>query len=103
MINPEKRQTDRYLGELVRYIHLNPVRARTVIWPEDFPYSGHRASLGVDESGADRCRAGVAAFRRPRSTSLRGYQRFVEAAIAGKSQKEYYRAGKADFLAAMSS
>ena len=27
-------QTDRYLGELVRYIHLNPVRARMVKRPE---------------------------------------------------------------------
>ena len=35
-------QTDRYLGELVRYIHLNPVRARIVKRPEDFEYSGHR-------------------------------------------------------------
>ena len=32
-------QTDRYLGELVRYIHLNPVRARMVKGPEDFEYS----------------------------------------------------------------
>lgn len=33
-------QTDRYLGELVRYIHLNPARARMVKRPEDYEYSG---------------------------------------------------------------
>src|SRR6266404_4682508 len=41
-------QTDRYLGELVRYIHLNPVRAKLVKRPENFKYSGHRAYLGLD-------------------------------------------------------
>jgi hypothetical protein len=44
-------QSDRYLGELVRYIHLNPVRAKIVARPEDFPYSGHQAYLGLDKSG----------------------------------------------------
>src|SRR5574342_604301 len=44
-------QTDRYLGELVRYIHLNPVRARIAARPDQFKYSGHRAYLGVDRTG----------------------------------------------------
>ena len=37
---------DSYLLELVRYIHLNPVRAGIVTSPEDYPWSGHRAYLG---------------------------------------------------------
>jgi len=44
-------QTDRYLGELVRYIHLNPVRARMVKRPGEYEYSGHRAYLGLDKTG----------------------------------------------------
>ena len=36
---------DRYLLELIRYIHLNPVRAGMVEAPEDYPWSGHRAYL----------------------------------------------------------
>lgn len=32
-------QSDRYLAELVRYIHLNPVRAKMVSAPEQYPYS----------------------------------------------------------------
>jgi len=35
-----------YLLELVRYIHLNPVRAGMVERPEAYPWSGHRAYLG---------------------------------------------------------
>src|SRR5256885_8542398 len=40
-------QSDRYLSELVRYIHLNPVRAGMVARPEDYGYSGHRAYFGL--------------------------------------------------------
>ena len=35
-----------YLLELVRYVHLNPVRAKLVARPEAYPWSGHRAYLG---------------------------------------------------------
>jgi putative transposase len=37
---------DAYLLELVRYIHLNPVRARLVRDPSRYVWSGHRAYLG---------------------------------------------------------
>ena len=42
---------DTYLAELVRYIHLNPVRARMVTLPEDYPYSSHREYVGLEPSG----------------------------------------------------
>jgi putative transposase len=37
---------DRYLLELVRYIHLNPVRAGVVESPENYPWTGHLEYLG---------------------------------------------------------
>ena len=40
---------DAYLLELVRYIHLNPVRAGLVEEPVDYPWSGHRAYLGKEQ------------------------------------------------------
>ena len=40
---------DAYLVELVRYIHLNPVRAKLVKIPEDYPWSGHRAYMGHEK------------------------------------------------------
>lgn len=39
---------DSYLLELVRYIHLNPVRANAAPRPEAYPWSGHRAYLGQE-------------------------------------------------------
>lgn len=39
---------DSYLSELVRYIHLNPVRAGMVSQPIDYIWSSHAAYLGED-------------------------------------------------------
>ena len=39
------------LLELVRYIHLNPVRAATVKRPRDWQWSGHREYLGKEKRG----------------------------------------------------
>jgi len=38
--------TDAYLLELVRYIHLNPVRARIVARADDYPWSSHHTYMG---------------------------------------------------------
>ncbi len=37
---------DSYLIELVRYLHLNPVRAGMVEYPETYPWSSHQAYPG---------------------------------------------------------
>lgn len=42
---------DSYLLELVRYIHLNPVRAAMVKRPGEWRWSGHREYLGKEKSG----------------------------------------------------
>ncbi len=38
--------SNRYLKQLVRYIHLNPVRAGLVLQPEEYRWSSHNAYLG---------------------------------------------------------
>ena len=46
-------QEDTYLKELVRYIHLNPLRARLVgdiPALDDYPYAGHGAIMGKQEN-----------------------------------------------------
>ena len=42
---------DSYLLELVRYIHLNPVRAALIKRPGDWRWSGHREYLGKEKHG----------------------------------------------------
>ena len=43
-------EADRYLAELVRYIHLNPVRAKMVRKAERYQWSSQRAYLGIEKS-----------------------------------------------------
>lgn len=38
---------DEYALELSRYIHLNPVRARLVAWPEEYMWSSYRSYVGL--------------------------------------------------------
>jgi len=40
---------DSYFLELSRYLHLNPVRARMVRKPEDYPYSSYRSYIFKDK------------------------------------------------------
>jgi len=42
---------DGYLLELMRYSHLNPVRAALVKKPERYPWNGRRACLGKERLG----------------------------------------------------
>ena len=70
-------QSDGYLATLVRYVHLNPVRAALVARPEAYPYSGHRAYLSRTDGGL--------VDPRPVLDLLGGraaYRRFVDAGVA---------------------
>jgi putative transposase len=44
---------DTYLLELVRHVHLNPVRAGIAAAAQEFPWSGHRAYAGMKMLTAD--------------------------------------------------
>ncbi len=41
-------ETDAYLLQLIGYLHLNPLRADMVTVPGDYPWSSHRAYLGLE-------------------------------------------------------
>ncbi len=64
-------EDDLYLLQLVRYVHLNPVRARLVRDPADYPWSGHlpylrprRAPSWLDTATVLDMLGGSAAYRR---------------------------------------
>lgn len=91
-------QTDRYLGELVRYIHLNPVRAKMVAKPEDYEYSGHRAYIGMDRSGLVDAEPVLRHFGANKRKAVEVYTQFVNAALGQESQSEFYRAAEGRVL-----
>ena len=83
-------QTDSYLGELVRYIHLNPVRARIVDRPEDFAYSGHREYLGMDSSKLLDTEPLLRHFGGNKKLAVERYIQFVNAGLGERSRPELY-------------
>ncbi len=68
---------DAYLLELVRYIHLNPVRAGLVDSPEDYSWSSHRVYLGIEESEVIDPSLGLKQFSNDLSVARRSYESFV--------------------------
>ena len=91
-------QTDRYLAELVRYIHLNPVRAKMVARAEDYEYSGHRSYLGLDSSGLVDAEPVLRHFGANKKKAVEVYTQFVNAALGQQSQSEYYLAAAGRML-----
>jgi len=95
---------DAYLLELVRYIHLNPVRANIVKRPEEYEWTGHLSYLGrgpkdlidegfvLDQLGGNR------------SLARRKYRQFVWEGISRGHDERYYRVkdqrylGEEDFI-----
>lgn len=71
---------DAYLLALVRYIHLNPVRAKMVTTLEEmdrYPWSGHRAIIGKDGYAWMDTGRVLAQFGTSKRKALREYRRFI--------------------------
>jgi len=81
---------DAYLLELTRYIHLNPVRAGIVKEPEDYPWSGHRAYLGLEAIPWLTTDGVLSQFSKRESSARRTYGRFIQDGKKGGYQKEYH-------------
>jgi REP element-mobilizing transposase RayT len=79
-----------YWLALVRYIHLNPVRAKLVADPAEYAWSSHRVYLGRESSGLIEADPVLGQFASHRQTAHRKYQAFVHEAIAEGSRPDYY-------------
>jgi putative transposase len=85
-------QSDQYLAELVRYIHLNPVRAKMVCKPEAFPYSSHRAYVGLDEPWLVDVEPVLRRFGATKKLARERFALFVRASMKLRHREEFYRA-----------
>jgi hypothetical protein len=91
-------QSERYLSELVRYIHLNPVRAGIVTWPEDYKYSSHRAYLGLEPAGIVDVDPVLRHFGARKEVARDRYRKFVAAGIKLGHGDEFYAADEGRIL-----
>ncbi len=79
-----------YLLELVRYIHLNPVRAGLAKDPADWPWSGHRAYLGKERLPFLDTDWVLRQFGPEPHKARRAYERFVLQRIAEGHRPELH-------------
>ena len=85
-------QSEVYMGELVRYIHLNPVRARMVARAEDYPYSSQRAYLGLEPSGIVDVDPVLRLFGADRAVAREQFARYVGAGLDDGHRESFYLA-----------
>jgi REP element-mobilizing transposase RayT len=81
---------DAYLLELVRYIHLNPVRAKLVRDPAEFRWSGHRAYLGLAPVPWLTTDTVLGQLGGTASIARKRYARFVSEGMAEGHRTDFY-------------
>jgi hypothetical protein len=81
---------DAYLLELVRYIHLNPVRAKVVTDPDGYRWTGHSGYLGKVTDGLVDEDFVLGQFGRHKSLARRKYRKFVMERLDGGHEGKYY-------------
>jgi len=91
-------QSETYLTELVRYIHLNPVRAKLVPRPEQYQYSSHRSYLGLQATGIVDVDPVLRHFGKTRDLARQRYRAFVAAGIRLDHQEDFYLAHEGSIL-----
>ena len=78
-----------YLKELIRYIHLNPVRAKLVSDPLQYPWSSHRAYMEMDEfSWLDKDRV-LRKFYPDRENALMIYEKYLLKGIGVETEFDF--------------
>lgn len=88
-------QEDPYLLELVRYIHLNPLRANQVSDMgalDRYPYSGHSVLMGHAVNSWQHVYAVLERFGRVGSGARRRYREFVQKGVAAEKQRDFHAA-----------
>ena len=85
---------DSYLLELVRYIHLNPVRAGMLKDPEEYPWSSHNAYLGKESLPCLTIDSLLNHFGKSFAEARENYRRFVLDGLKEEHRPEFHGIGE---------
>jgi hypothetical protein len=91
-------QSERYLTELVRYIHLNPVRAKMVPSAQHYPHCSHRTFVGLDEYGIVDVDPVLRHFAAKKEVARKQFADFVRAGMKLPPFDEVYQVGEKGIL-----
>jgi len=83
-----------YLLELVRYIHLNPVRAKLVKRPEDYDWSGHKSYIGKKRESWLTEEWVLGQFSEHSGKSIERYKDFIAEGIGEEYRREFHYGSK---------
>lgn len=89
---------DVYLLELVRYIHLNPVRAKVVRDPERYIWTSHLSYLGKGNEGLVNTDWVLGQFGKNKSQSRERYREFLWEGVGSGHQQRFYEVKDQRFL-----
>jgi putative transposase len=89
-----------YLLELIRYIHLNPVRAGLVENPEEYPWTGHMSYLGKEKENLIDSDMVLTQFSKKKSLARKQYRQFVADGMAAGHEQKYYKVKDQRYLGA---
>ena len=89
---------DAYLLELIRYIHLNPIRAKVVTDPEKYLWTSHLSYLWKVKDSLIEEDFVLGQFGKRKSLARRRYRRFVLEELQSGHQEKYYEVKDQRFL-----
>jgi REP element-mobilizing transposase RayT len=89
---------DSYLMELIRYLHLNPVRAGMVSDPGKYRWSSHRAYVGGKSTSGTAVEQGLELWGGSPRQAIQAYQRFMREGLETGHQERYYEVKEQRYL-----
>lgn len=91
-------EKDSYLLELSAYIHLNPVRAKLVRDPAEYPWSSYREYLKGGRGGLVDGSFVLSQFSDVKGRAIRAFVRFVKGQMAVGHREDLYQVRDQRFL-----
>jgi putative transposase len=89
---------DSYLMELIRYLHLNPVRAGIVRDPKGYRWSSHGRYLQGKSDAAIAVVKGLRLWGGQRRAATKAYERFIGDGMEQGHRQEYYEVKEQQYL-----
>lgn len=87
-----------YLLELIRYLHLNPVRAKLVRDPKQYRWSSHGTYLRGKDGGGIALEEVLSRWSKRRAEAVRRYRNFVLEGLGEGHREEYYKVKEQRYL-----
>jgi len=89
---------DSYLMELIRYLHLNPVRGGMVSEPSRYLWSSHGDYLRGQSNGGIAVGDGLKLWGREHRQAIKAYRQFIRDGLGVGHQEAYYEVKEQRYL-----